>query len=143
MALIPLVAEWEDGSGRAVHHGILTELLDNGPGGAGLAVIISHHQPHPSSRCLAFLMDSTESMTVSPHLHLPSPPPDSSSLYLIHCRVNKTVSDSIIRCFDRVLSRLRPLQRFAFIRSTKSSRDAYSKIQPDIPQGIPKRKGRA
>lgn len=80
MAAIPQVAEWDGRSGSAVHHGVLTELLDNGPGGAGSAVIISHHPPHPSSRCLAFLMDSTESMTVSPHLHLPPPPPDSSSL---------------------------------------------------------------
>lgn len=70
MAAIPQVAEWGGRSGSAVHHGVLTELLDNGPGGAGSAVIISHRPPHPWSRCLASLMDSTnESMTVSPHLH--------------------------------------------------------------------------
>lgn len=34
--------------------------LDNGPGGAGLAVTISHHQPRPSSRRSASLMDSAD-----------------------------------------------------------------------------------
>lgn len=70
MAAPLLLAEWDDGRGPAVHHRILTELLDNGQGGVGPAVTISHHQPHPSGLPFGLLMDSPESMTVSPRLHL-------------------------------------------------------------------------
>ena len=98
---IPLVAEWNDGRGPAVHQGVLTELLDNGPGGAVLAVIISHHPPHPSSPF--GLSDGLHwwSQWLSVHISTSLPPPDSSSLYLIHCPVNKSVSSSIICCFNQ------------------------------------------
>lgn len=55
-----------------------------GKGGAS-----SHHQSPsatPVELLFGLLMDSAESMTVSPRLHLP-PPPDSSSLYLSHSSV--------------------------------------------------------
>lgn len=92
MAAVAQVAEWDGGSCSAVHHGVLTELLDNGPGGAGSAVIISHHPPHPSS-----LSDGLHRVN---DCQSNSPPPSSCSRRFL-ALVNKPVSGSLMCCFTQ------------------------------------------